>query len=262
MSAQDHPISAALASDSFLEVRRQMLSDWAASRAKRIFDATAVLVFSPLWIPLFVILGAAVRLSSRGPAIFRQTRAGCCNRFFTIYKFRTMRHLRHSRRNAIAAISVDEVTPVGRILRRFKLDELPQLINVLLGHMSLVGPRPKVPEQQLEPLPCRPGITGSATLAFARENSLFAQIPEPELTGFYHDVVLPAKYRLDWEYMRRATLSGDLRILLDTILGRWGAGEAAISSPFNFEQSPTSPRLQDGICGPFEAIPETGEHER
>ena len=229
MSTQDNPIYTALASDPFLDIQPQRLSPWVTSPAKRIFDTAAVLVFLPLWIPLLLVIAVAVRISSRGPVIFQQTRTGCFDHPFTIYKFRTMRHDPHSHRIAIAAVSADEVTSIGRILRRFKLDELPQVINVLLGQMSLVGPRPKVPEQQLEILPCRPGITGSATLAFAREDGLFAQIPVDALTSFYHDVVLPTKHRLDSDYMRRATFAADLRILFDTLLGRWDSGEAVIT---------------------------------
>ena len=252
MSAQENPISAALTPDSFVEVRQQMLSvqslsKWVASPAKRIFDIAAVLSCSPLWIPPLLVIAVAVRLSSRGPVIFQQARAGCFDRYFTIYKFRTMRHVPHRRRSAIAAVSADEVTPVGRILRRFKLDELPQVINVLLGQMSLVGPRPKVPEQQLELLPCRPGITGSATLAFAREDGLFAQIPEDALAGFYRDAVLPAKHRLDSDYMRHATFAGDLRILLDTVLGRWGSGEEAIACMHEDSLPPNPPAT---LCHP------------
>ena len=226
MSTQDNSISAILASDSLSGASQQAVSRWTTSPAKRVFDVAALLVFTPLWIPLLFVLAVIVRISSRGPVIFQQRRIGRYGRPFTIYKFRTMRHDPYGRRNAIAAVAVDDITPAGHILRRFKLDELPQLINVLLGHMSLVGPRPKVPEQQLEPLPCNPGITGSATLAFAREEALFSQIPEAELNTFYRDTVLPAKYRLDADYMRCATFARDLSILMDTVLGRWGSGES------------------------------------
>ncbi|WP_058186875.1 sugar transferase [Terracidiphilus gabretensis] len=226
MSTQDNPISAAFAPDSLSGASEQVLSHWTTSPAKRIFDVTSLLVFAPLWIPLLFVLAVIVRASSHGPVIFQQKRIGRSCRPFTIYKFRTMRHDPHGRRNAIAAVAANEITAAGHILRRFKLDELPQLINVLLGHMSLVGPRPKVPEQQLEPLACHPGITGSATLAFAREEILFSQIPEPELNAFYRDSVLPTKHRLDAEYMRCATFAGDLAILMDTVLGKWGSGES------------------------------------
>lgn len=227
MSTQDNPISAIFAPDSLSGASQQIVSRWTISPAKRVFDVTVLLVFTPLWIPLLIVLAVIVRFSSPGPVIFQQERIGRSCRPFTIYKFRTMRHDPHGRRNAIAAVAADEITPAGHILRRFKLDELPQLINVLLGHMSLVGPRPKVPEQQMEPLPCHPGITGYATLAFAREEVLFSQIPEAELNAFYRETVLPAKYRLDADYMRCATFSRDLGILMDTVLGKWGSGESA-----------------------------------
>jgi lipopolysaccharide/colanic/teichoic acid biosynthesis glycosyltransferase len=247
MSSQDNPIYVALASNSSLEIQQQRLSPWVTSPAKRVFDTAAVLVFSPLWIPLLLVIAVAVRVSSRGPIIFQQTRAGRFDRHFTIYKFRTMHHAPHGRRIAIAAVSADEVTSVGRVLRRFKLDELPQVINVLLGHMSLVGTRPKVPEQQLELLPCRPGITGAATLAFACEDELFAQIPEDALTSFYRDAVLPAKHRLDSDYMHHATFGADLRILFDTVLGRWGSGEGVIACPHE-DPIPSNPATT--LCHP------------
>jgi lipopolysaccharide/colanic/teichoic acid biosynthesis glycosyltransferase len=114
------------------------------------------------------------------------------------------------------------VTPLGRFLRRLKLDELPQVFNVLLGDMSLVGPRPKIPAQNPACFPCRPGITGRATLAFAREDLLLSQVSTDLLPDFYTTVVLPAKQHLDAEYMERATLLSDLQLLLNTVLGNWG----------------------------------------
>jgi lipopolysaccharide/colanic/teichoic acid biosynthesis glycosyltransferase len=236
MSSQNNPIYTALAPDSFPDVRKPALSRWVSSPVKRIFDAAAVLSFFPLWAPLLILVAIAVRLSSRGPIIFQQRRMGRDCRPFTIYKFRTMRHDPLRNGKDIATLLADEVTPVGHVLRRYKLDELPQLINVLLGHMSLVGPRPKVPTQQLEPLLCHPGITGLATLAFAREEILFSQIPTDELDAFYRNTVLPTKRGLDVEYMRSATLTGDFRILLKTVLGKWGSGEAVIRRAFYFRE--------------------------
>ncbi len=199
------------------------LSPWTASRAKRAMDVCLVLALMPLIAPLLAITGLAVLMASGMPVIFRQKRMGRLGKEFAIYKFRTMRHAPHDSRSALAADSADRVTALGLLLRKTKLDELPQVFNVLRGDMSLVGPRPRVAEQQLEPPPCRPGLTGPATLAFAREETLLMQIPQDTLTEYYHKTILPTKQRLDAEYLQRATLGSDLRILLDTALGRWGA---------------------------------------
>ncbi len=199
------------------------LSPWTASRTKRAMDVCVVLALMPIVLPLLLITGIAVLIASGTPVIFRQKRMGRFGEEFAIYKFRTMRHSPHDRKSALAADSADRVTSLGFLLRRTKLDELPQMLNVLAGDMSLVGPRPKVPEQQLDPLPCRPGLTGPATLAFAREEALLMQIPQEMLTDYYHKTILPTKHRLDAEYLERATLRSDMRILLDTALGRWGS---------------------------------------
>lgn len=202
---------------------RHELSPWSRSRAKRILDVAAVLALSPILLPLLALIALAVLASSGVPVVFRQRRLGMNGEPFAIYKFRTMRHSPTKNQSAISADSADRVTPLGYFLRRTKLDELPQVLNVLAGDMGLVGPRPKVPDQQLEPLPCRPGLTSPATLAFAREEALLIQIPPDSLADFYHKTILPAKHRLDSEYLRQATISSDLRILLDTVLGRWGS---------------------------------------
>jgi lipopolysaccharide/colanic/teichoic acid biosynthesis glycosyltransferase len=112
-------------------------------------------------------------------------------------------------------------TPVGPFLRRWKLDELPQIWNVLSGDMSLVGARPKLPEHQVCELQCRPGITGAATIAFAREESFLARLPKHDLDDYYRERILPVKHQLDLEYMARATFGSDFKLLIDTVLRRW-----------------------------------------
>lgn len=198
-----------------------ILSRWSHSRAKRFFDVAAMIVFSPILVPIFGTLALAVLVTSGTPVIFRQRRSGKDGSHFSIYKFRTMKPDANPSSSLLSIESADRVTWFGSFLRKTKLDELPQVINILAGDMSLVGPRPKVPEQQLIPLICRPGLTGPATLAFAREEALLLQIPKDQRTAFYFDAVLPAKQKADSEYMRRATLVSDLRILMDTALGRW-----------------------------------------
>lgn len=197
------------------------LSPWTESRAKRIFDIAAVLAFAPILTPLLLIIGLAVLLICRGPILFRQLRIGHSGKPFWILKFRTMRMSSPNAQSVIAAISTDNVTPLGRILRRLKLDELPQVLNVLVGDMSLVGPRPKIPDQQTAILNCKPGITGSATLIFAREEWLLRDMAKEAIPNYYRTAILPMKAQLDADYMRRATFLSDLRILIDTVLGNW-----------------------------------------
>lgn len=201
------------------------LSPWSRSRAKRLFDIAGIIVFLPLLALLLIVLALGVLVTSGAPAFFRQRRAGRNGEEFVIYKFRTMTPQSAPVQSPISIESSDRVTWFGAILRKSKLDELPQVLNILSGDMSLVGPRPKVPEQQLIQLQSRPGLTGPATLAFAREESLLAQIPKSERSAFYFEVILPAKQKADSEYLRRATMASDLRILLNTVLGRWNAYE-------------------------------------
>jgi lipopolysaccharide/colanic/teichoic acid biosynthesis glycosyltransferase len=168
-----------------------------------------------------VAIAAAVKLTSRGPVLFLQKRVGRDGRTFTILKFRTMVHLVDRAQRAITTADDHRFTPVGPFLRRWKLDELPQLVNVLLGHMSLVGPRPKVPEHVMFDPPCRPGITGLATIVFACEESDLAGLEKDRLDAYYHSVVLPAKRQLDAVYMARATFASDFRLLVNSVLRRW-----------------------------------------
>lgn len=188
--------------------------------AKRLFD----LICSGLGLLLLwpVLLAAAlwIKLDSPGPVLFRQTRVGRHGVPFTIHKFRTMRTA-HG-----AQITVGEdprITRAGRLLRASKLDELPQLWDVLRGVMSLVGPRPEVPryvalypaELREVVLSVRPGITDPASLRFRNESELLAKAADPERE--YVDVVLPAKLRLAADYVHSASLIGDVRLILATL---------------------------------------------
>jgi lipopolysaccharide/colanic/teichoic acid biosynthesis glycosyltransferase len=199
----------------------ESVSSWSRSRRKRAFDLVCVLLALPVLIPVCVVIGLAIRLTSRGPVLFLQRRTGMHRRRFTILKFRTMEHRESGRHNSVTTTENQRFTPIGPFLRRWKLDELPQILNVLMGDMSLVGPRPKMPEHQLGDLRCRPGITGAATIAFAREEEVLARLPKHYLEGYYHSVILPAKLRLDGEYMAQATFISDLRLLFQTALRRW-----------------------------------------
>jgi lipopolysaccharide/colanic/teichoic acid biosynthesis glycosyltransferase len=210
---------------SSLSLVEERVSAWSRSGLKRAFDVVCVLLALPLLIPIFIVVGLAVRFTSKGPVLFLQKRTGLHRRNFTILKFRTMEHLENGAHSKVTTAGNQRFTPVGPFLRRWKLDELPQILNVLIGDMSLVGPRPKLPEHQLGELKCRPGITGAATIAFAREEQILARLPDHHLDGYYHSIILPAKLRLDREYMAQATFLTDLKLIVDTIVRRWDCSE-------------------------------------
>ncbi len=197
------------------------LSPWSQSGAKRLFDCVCVVSMLPILIPIFVVVGLAVRLTSSGPVLFLQKRMGRHGREFTIFKFRTMIHTSDRAHHPVSTTCNQLFTPVGPFLRRYKLDEVPQLFNVLTGHMSLVGPRPKLPAHAISNVPCRAGITGAATIAFAREESILDRVPKHLLESFYHSVVLPAKQQLDEDYMASATFLSDFKLIVDSVLRRW-----------------------------------------
>jgi lipopolysaccharide/colanic/teichoic acid biosynthesis glycosyltransferase len=197
------------------------ISAWTRSVGKRIFDCGCVIASLPVLLPVLAMTALLVRLTSRGPVLFIQERVGLHGEIFRILKFRTMAHLQNKNRSAVTSSNNQRFTPIGPFLRRFKLDEAPQLFNVLKGDMSLVGPRPKMLEHVKHDLPCRPGVTGYATLTFAREEVVFSRLRKEELDSFYHDVVLPAKRRLDDQYMAEATFSSDLRLIVNTLFRRW-----------------------------------------
>jgi len=219
--------------DSSYDLMEIRPSPWSNSVTRRVFDCAWVLLALPVVAPLCLVIAAAVRLTSHGPALFLQERMGLNGRTFTIFKFRTMVHLAENTHHPVTTADNQLFTPIGRFLRRWKLDELPQLLNVLLGHMSLVGSRPRIPEHVISRLSCRPGITGLATIVFADEEVVLARVPPDQLDAFYLTVVLPMKRQLDARYMARATVFSDLQILVKSVLRRWdnAALEALISMP-------------------------------
>ncbi len=171
--------------------------------------------------PLLVAIACAVRVESRGPALFRQRRVGRHGRLFTLLKFRSMFATPSPSGPLVTVRGDPRVTRFGRLLRRTKLDELPQLWNVLRGDMSLVGPRPEVPHYvalynaaQRRVLDWRPGITDPASLAFMDEERVLASHADPERA--YREEVMPQKLRINLEYAERATPISDLRILAAT----------------------------------------------
>lgn len=191
-------------------------SRWCESAAKRVFDVTAsVLILLPL-APVLLLISLIVRWDSPGPAIFRQQRIGRHGLPFTIFKFRTM----YSAIGGSTRSSHGDrrLTAPGRFLRRYKLDELPQLFNVCRGDMSLVGPRPKLHDHHVLDMCFRPGVTGAATLAFASEEHLLRDIPHEYLEACHKELICPRKVELDLQYMAQATFRSDLGLLCRTLL--------------------------------------------
>jgi lipopolysaccharide/colanic/teichoic acid biosynthesis glycosyltransferase len=161
----------------------------------------------------------AVKLFSKGPVLYRQTRAGKYGAPFTLYKFRSMYTDAEIATGAVWATKDDpRITPIGRWLRKLRLDEMPQLFNVIRGDMSLVGPRPMVPEMTLEfqqayteLLMVRPGLTDPATLKYCREDELLSHVPDQ--MDYYKEVLMPDKLALSTAYLDRATVWTDFGIL-------------------------------------------------
>jgi lipopolysaccharide/colanic/teichoic acid biosynthesis glycosyltransferase len=202
----------------FLASKERIMSDaspWAKSALRRAVDCGVAAAALLLLMPLLAFAAALVLLDSRGPVLFRQRRMGRNGKEFTLYKFRSMR-IDDERTRCITVSGDARVTRAGAFLRRHKLDELPQFWNVLRGDMALVGPRPKLPHHEALHMLYRPGITGTATLAFQNEEELLSGIPKDELDAFYERFIKPAKAILDAEYMRAATFRSDVEILWRT----------------------------------------------
>jgi lipopolysaccharide/colanic/teichoic acid biosynthesis glycosyltransferase len=193
-----------------------------SSSADRLVDIAIAAAALVVGLPVFAAVGIAIRLDSSGPLLHRAIRVGLAGRSFTLYKFRTMVDGAAALGPGVTAAGDPRVTRVGRFLRRSKLDELPQLWNVLRGDMRLVGPRPEDPRfvalyepYQLLVLSVCPGITGPSQLAFFDEEHVLAAT---DAEAVYIRDILPRKLALDLEYARRHTLLQDLRILAQTLL--------------------------------------------
>jgi lipopolysaccharide/colanic/teichoic acid biosynthesis glycosyltransferase len=195
-------------------------SAWSMSRTRRALDLSiAALVLLVFAIPMG-ITAFCVRLTSNRKALFTQQRVGRNGRLFHIYKFCSMVDARGAEAGVGLTKGGDQrVTSFGRVMRNFKLDELPQFYNVLRGDMSLVGPRPKLPQYAaLSNMPYRPGITGPATIAFRCEEEILRHVAPQQINTFYAEHIKPKKAKLDVCYMCRATFSSDLRIIASTFL--------------------------------------------
>lgn len=189
---------------------------------KRLLDvfAAAIGLFF-LW-PLLLVIALLVKLGDRGPVFYRQERVGHRGTPFRIWKFRTMVVSADAKQQLITVGSDARITRVGYWLRKLKFDELGQLINVLKGEMSLVGPRPEVPkyvalysDQQKEVLQFKPGITDPASIKYSNESELLAQAADPERK--YVDEIMPDKIRINLEYAKSATVLTDVQVILKTL---------------------------------------------
>jgi lipopolysaccharide/colanic/teichoic acid biosynthesis glycosyltransferase len=174
--------------------------------------------------PLFALIALAIKFHDGGPIFFRQERVGREGRPFTIFKFRSMAQGAEKRGAAITVGMDSRITPLGHILRRYKLDELPQLLNVVRGEMSLVGPRPEVAKfvklysaDQAAVLKLQPGITDPASFAFFDEAETLSRVADPE--RFYIEQLMVEKIRINLDYARKANFYTDLILILAT-LGR------------------------------------------
>ena len=189
---------------------------------KRFFDfvlsGLALLVLTPF----LCIIALVIKLDSRGPVFFRQVRVGKKNKDFKIFKFRTMKVGSDKGRLITVGGHDSRITRVGYYLRKFKLDEIPQLINVLIGDMSLVGPRPEVRKyvdcwtpEQMHVLDVRPGITDMASIRFSDENELLEGVDNPE--EYYVNTIMPQKVAMYLEYVNNQSLWGDVKIIFLTL---------------------------------------------
>lgn len=189
---------------------------------KRAFDLVCSALGLLVLMPLFVVIAIAIKLNDAGPVFYRQTRVGRHNRDFRLFKFRSM-YMDADKKGLLTVGGRDpRVTRVGYILRKYKLDELPQLINVLRGEMSLVGPRPEVRKyvdcytlEQMRVLTVKPGITDNASIEFIDENTLLAQAQNPE--EFYIQELIPQKTAIYLQYVDRQSFWLDIVIIFKTI---------------------------------------------
>jgi lipopolysaccharide/colanic/teichoic acid biosynthesis glycosyltransferase len=189
---------------------------------KCIFDFVVSILGILVLLPVFLVISFLIKLDSKGPIIFKQVRVGQGGNEFEIYKFRTMVINAEKLGKQITVGRDPRITRVGYFLRKFKLDELPQLFNILKGDMSFVGPRPEVPlytklynEEQKKVLTVKPGITDYASIKYRNENELLAKSNNPEKT--YIEEIMPDKIKLNLKYIKEQSLWLDIKIIIMTI---------------------------------------------
>lgn len=192
--------------------------------AKRIFDFLLSLLGLIILSPLFLIIAVLIKLDSKGPVFFRQERVGLQQRRFNILKFRTMINGADSSGVLATNYSDARITYIGKILRKYKLDEIPQFYNILIGEMSIVGPRPEVPkyvnhyeEQQKDIIfSVKPGAMGLGTLNYMDEEKVLDK--SSNIEDFYTEKILPKKIMLEVAYVQHRSFSGDLKLFIKNIL--------------------------------------------
>ena len=189
---------------------------------KRIFDIVFSCLGLILLAPVLVVLALIIKLDSKGPILFIQPRVGFNNQDFNIFKFRTMQ-MESDKKGLLTLGNKDSrITKVGYFLRRYKIDEFPQLLNILLGDMSFVGPRPELrkyvnyyPKEDLVVLSVRPGITGLASIEFRNEVELLKAAKDPE--AFFIESIIPKKLKLNKLYIEKSSFWFDLKLIIITI---------------------------------------------
>ncbi len=189
---------------------------------KRLFDIIASFIGLLLLSPLFVILFFWIKLDSKGPVFYSQTRVGRFNKDFKLFKFRSMKVGADKSGFITVGEKDSRITKSGYYIRKYKLDEFPQLINVLIGDMSLVGPRPEVRKyvdlyttEQMHVLDVRPGITGLASIKYRNENELLAKVDDPD--RYYIDVIMQDKLRINLEYIDNNSFFYDIKLIFLTV---------------------------------------------
>jgi lipopolysaccharide/colanic/teichoic acid biosynthesis glycosyltransferase len=189
---------------------------------KRTFDIVISFFVLICFLPLGLIISILIMLTSSGGLFYRQTRIGQNGKPFRIFKFRSMRTDSDKAGKLTVGMRDSRITPIGFFIRKYKLDEFPQFINVLIGEMSIVGPRPEVKEyvdlyteNQRNVLKVKPGITDYASLEYFNENELLAKSANPQQT--YIDQIMPAKLKLNEKYLENPSISHDLKIMSKTL---------------------------------------------
>ena len=189
---------------------------------KRVFDLFLSILGLLFLTPIFIFIGLLVKLTDKGQIFYKQKRVGKNYKPFILYKFRTMVTTDSIDDISFVPGNTPRITHVGKYLRKMKLDELPQLFNVLKGDMSIVGPRPEVekwvavyPEQWKKVLTVKPGITDNASILYRNEEMILAAADDPDKT--YKEIILPAKLKCYEEYVKNNSLFGDLKLIFKTV---------------------------------------------
>ena len=189
---------------------------------KRFFDIISSLVVLTMGLPFFILIAFLIGIDSKGGVFFIQQRVGKNNRNFGLFKFRTMRSDSEKAGQITVGGKDPRITKIGYLLRKFKLDEFPQLLNVIKGDMSIIGPRPEVrryvdmySKEQLKVLSVRPGLSDFASIEYINENELLGKSDNPEKT--YIEEIMPAKLQLNRKYIEQKTFGTDIKLIFKTI---------------------------------------------